>query len=69
VWHIKAAPCFGFVMKIWNEENAYILWENNKKCKSHKTKKKRHKIITKCSQKVEKKEKYGMIKIRTENYY
>lgn len=24
---------------------------------------------TKCSQKVEKKEKYGMIKIRTENYY
>lgn len=34
-----------------------------------KPRKKRHKIITKCSQKVEKKEKYGMIKIRTENYY
>jgi len=50
VWHIKAAPCFGFVMKIWNEENAYILWENNKKCKSHKTKKK----DTKSSQNVHK---------------
>lgn len=66
---MKAAPCFYFSNGNEGLRKLPYSFENNRELKALENKKKRHKIITKCSQKVEKKEKYGMIKTRTENYY